>query len=110
MTRKDIQYIASVKRGLKGLKFPSIGLCPGCEECADNFDMSQDEFSAAWQSGDVSEEGNISYSGCGICNSELGGTHYVWHWVDNDGAINHESDACADCVQYLCNGDLPNED
>ena len=64
-------------------------------------------FWVAWESGMIPDEGSFSHSGCGICNSHLGGDRYDWHYIDGDGEIQHESDACADCVMYLANGTEP---
>ena len=83
-------YTDRADRGLMGLIAPSSGLCPGCEECED-----------------ASDEGSFSWSGCGICNSTLGGDRYVWHYLDEDGEVQHERDACFDCVMYMSNGDDP---
>lgn len=105
------KYTDAVERTLAELKYPSIGACPGCEQCRDLFapDMTMEEFEEAWHSGDIFEEGSFSWSGCGICGSRLGGDMHVWHWVDDDNEIIHEDDACIDCVMYMCNGDEPDE-
>jgi len=66
----------------------------------------------AWRledSGNYPDEGSFSRNGCGICNSSLGGTLYLWHWIDAKGVIQHAEDACTDCVVFLANGDEPDE-
>ena len=64
-------------------------------------------FADAWSNCEVETEASFRRGGCGICNSPLGGNFEVWHWLDADGAIQHEYDACIDCVHYLANGTLP---
>jgi hypothetical protein len=65
----------------------------------------------AWATGDLPSGGqHFSCHPCGICGTTLGGDRHAWHWVDpNDPAreIEHESDACTDCVVFLANGDEP---
>lgn len=103
------EYTDAVEAGLKGVDAASTGLCPGCEECRDQFasDMSMEEFDEAWQAGEVFDEGGFSACGCGICNSNMHGTRHVWHWLDKDNNIIHENDACTDCVLFMANGDEP---
>lgn len=90
-------YTDAVECGLAGMEHVSTGpiyepgTCPDCE--------GHDE--------DAGDEGHFSWHPCGICHSRFGGTRYVWHWVDNEGNIRHENDACTDCVVYLANGDEP---
>lgn len=65
-----------------------------CPDCAD-------------YSEDYGDEGSFSRCPCGICGSSLGGNRYVWHWIDADNEIRHESDGCVDCLIYVSNGDEP---
>ena len=102
------KYTDSVERNLKGMDAVSTGVCPGCAECQDDFGFeSQEDFEAAWSSGEVFSEPGFSWASCGICGSRLGGDREVWHWADGNGEIIHETDACVDCVVYLANGDEP---
>lgn len=75
---------------------------------------AREAFREAWSNGDVYSEGSFSWAGCGICGSTLGGTLESWHYVANNAegvrTIYHHSDACVDCVAYLNNGTLPDED
>lgn len=71
---------------------------------------SERAFDEAHSDGEIDDEGSFSWSGCGICGSTLGGTLYDWHWVDSDDEIRHESDGCPDCLFYLSNGDLPEDE
>jgi hypothetical protein len=71
--------------------------------------MEVAEFNEAYENGEVCEEGSFSWSSCGICGSSLGGDRYPWHWIDENGEIVHESDACVDCVVFLANGDEPED-
>ena len=89
-------YTDRVERGLEGLRAVSFGPCYGEPWCEDYTE-------------DVGDEGGFSWSPCGICGSTLGGDRYVWHWLDEDGELMHESDGCADCLIYISNGDEPEE-
>jgi hypothetical protein len=104
-------YTDAVEAGLKGIDAPSVGVCPGCEQCRDDLapDMSMEEFEEAWQSGDICDEASFSYSGCGICGTRLGGDRYVWHWLDDNNNIIHEDDCCVDCALFMANGDEPEQ-
>lgn len=108
------EYTDAVEAGTKDMKGISTGECPGCPQCAEYHDMTPDEHYAAWHDGKVDDvEGSFSWSPCGICGSSLGGDRYVWHWISGGdehgkgGDIQHEHDACEDCVLFLANGDEP---
>ena len=131
------KYTSAVENGLRGLEAVSTGLCPGCEQCRESFEYVPDDgdgywkvaaepdagvwlneascqkaserlFEAAWSDGRVESEPGFSGSPCGICGTALGGNREVWHWIDPEsGTIQHEYDACVDCVVYLANGDEP---
>jgi hypothetical protein len=115
MTMSD--FTDAVERGLEGCEAPSIGPCPGCEQCRDEFepDMTMEQFDEAWQRGEFSDEGHFSMSECGICGTRLGGQRYIWHFIYNDpsgnlpGELSHQDDACIDCVMLMCNGDEPEQ-
>lgn len=92
-------YTDRVEANLEGCKFASVG---GTEECQGCKDAGYTEYSG--------DEGSFSWSGCGICGSSLGGTRYIWHWVDEDGEMIHGDDACQDCLLYLANGEEPEEE
>ena len=138
-------YTDSVESTLKGCKFVSTGICPGCDECRESVGYVPEQtfahgdgptgdgywyiravgvgashpdeetclaaceegFDAGVGSGCFASEAGFSWSACGICGSSLGGDREVWHWVDDKNRIQHESDACTDCVIYLANGDEP---
>jgi len=112
------KYTDAVEYNLKGLRAVSTGICPGCEECMRQYGFNTlEELDKAWERGKVIEEGSFSWSGCGICDQELGGDRYVWHALYQDGGravsrndpILHFDDACTDCVMFLANGDEPDE-
>jgi hypothetical protein len=108
MTKQQRRYIAAVEAGLQGLKAVSTGYCPGCSQCSEDLGYDDiDDYNADYERGAVSNEGSFSWQGCDICGSTLGGNMEVWHWMDAEGEIMHESCACVDCVMYLANGDLP---
>jgi hypothetical protein len=103
-----MSFVERVEANLKGLTAVSTGPCPGCDECREHFgfDMLAD-MDAAIEDGSICAEPSFSSSGCGICDSALGGDLEVWHGVDSNGAILHFDDACVDCVVFLANGDVP---
>lgn len=92
-------YTDAVEANLKGCRFVSFGVCPGCEQCQSDYDCETAP----------EDEGGFSWSSCGICGQHLGGDRYVWHWVDDKDNIIHESDGCPDCLVYISNGDEPEE-
>ena len=101
-------YTQAVDDGLEGLKFPSVGPCPGCETCKTAFGFKTlKEFDRGYAMGKISDDGGFSWSPCGICGTQLGGDRYVWHWVDDDDNIAHADNCCVDCLVYLANGDEP---
>jgi hypothetical protein len=114
------EYEQAIEHNMKGLTAVSTGVCPGCEECAQQYDYDDVEccengfnmklFDEAVSAGEVFDEGSFSWSGCDICGSSLGGTFEVWHAVDEESnEIVHGEHACMDCVMYLANGTLPEE-
>jgi hypothetical protein len=94
-------YADAVERGLDGMDAVSFGPIFGSGHCAECDDA---EFSE-----EIGDEGSFSWSPCGICGSPLGGTRFVWHWLDEDRQIMHETDGCTDCLLFLSNGDEPEE-
>jgi hypothetical protein len=106
LTKRQQAYVKAVELSTNGVEGVSSGTCPGCEQCAEIYDMSLSELEIAWQSGKVCDEGSFSHSGCGICGSPLGGNRYAWHFVYRN-EIHHEEDMCEDCLYYLANGDVP---
>ncbi len=109
----DLQerYAEAVEQGLEGLEFVSFGPCPGCPECMDDYGYdSIEEFNADLENGQVCEGDHFSPGACDICGDPMGGQRWVYHWVDKGGAVMHESDGCDNCMFYVCNGDLPEDE
>ena len=86
----------------EGMDFLCTGLCPDCQECADDcgFD-SIEEYNKALESGRIGGESNFSWSACDLCGSALGGDREVYHYVDEDGNLVHGDSACTECVMEL---------
>jgi len=107
-------FTDAVDARLNGMRGVSTGECPGCERCAELHRMSPEQHRAAWHDGKLDDaEGSFSWATCGICGTTLGGDRHVWHWIHGGdahgagGSIEHENNACTDCVYYLANGDEP---
>jgi hypothetical protein len=67
-----------------------------------------EEYTAAWEDGEIVNEAHFSRSGCDICGTVLGGDFEVWHYVDTDTQkMYHGHNACVDCVVFLANGEEP---
>jgi hypothetical protein len=84
---------------LDDLDFVSTGICPGCEECARDLDLTMDELREAWEDGLV-DESSFSWSPCEACGSTLGGNRYVTHGRDGDAALVH-LEICYDCFAEI---------
>ncbi len=102
-------FTEAVNRGCEGLEFISPGVCPGCSNCQEELGYCcEHSFKAAYEAGEIEEEGSFSWSACECCGSPLGGDRHVAHGVDADGEIVHFS-VCVDCMLYLANGDEPED-
>jgi hypothetical protein len=93
------EYTDAVERGLEGLRAASVGTCPGCPTCEEDHRYE----------GELIDEGSFSMSRCGICGTSMGGNRFAWHWINPDGEIVHENDACTDCVMFMANGEEPDQ-
>lgn len=100
-----MEFAERFKQQTEGLEAVSCGLCPGCAQCANDYGMDQDEFDAAYEGGEVFDEGNFSHSSCDTCGSHLGGDRYASHAL-LDGEIIH-MESCVDCLMYIANGETP---
>jgi Fe-S-cluster-containing dehydrogenase component len=92
MTTAQADYAARVERNTEGMQALSTGICPGCTTCMDTYGYDEPAFS--WQ-------------GCDICGSSLGGDMEPYHYLDDDGEIQHGDNACTDCIMFLAYGDTP---
>ena len=109
-TQKQKIWMQRFEDRTEGMEALSTGLCPDCEECADSFNMELPELNAGIENGDVFDEGGFSWSGCDLCGNTLGNTLYYYHYIDSNGGINHGFGACGDCVCYIANGDVPDDE
>ena len=83
-------YTEAVERELRGVEAVSVGAAKDCGEC----------FACE-------PEAVFSWSSCDGCGSSLGGDRYPGHGLI-DGTLYH-FEFCVDCVQYIANGDEPEE-
>jgi len=135
LTKKQQRFVDAIERNTEGLTAVSTGICPGCEQCRDEYGRpvpcgkcaagligdedcphcdgtghrppTLEEFEEQWSTQEAYCEPYFSWSGCDLCDSSLGGNMEPWHGVDENNEIMHFEHACTDCVVYLANGDLP---
>lgn len=104
------EFEKSFAKETKGLVNLFVGFIPTCEECLQKHEICCEHMAATLE---ISEEGSFSHSQCDGCSSELGGNRYSAHGIcieDSDfaGEILH-MDVCEDCVQYIANGEIPED-
>lgn len=94
------EYERAVLDGTEDMVDVSVGALGACDGCA--------------ALGTSAHESHFSWSPCGICRTQLGGDRHVWHWtssrVERGGfatVLEHEDDACTDCLHYIANGTIP---
>ena len=83
-------FTDAVELELAGVEAVSVGGCEGCDDC-----------------GTGEPEAAFSWSSCDGCGSTFGGDRYPGHGLI-DGEMYH-LELCVDCVQYIANGDEPDE-
>ena len=99
---------------------------------------SMADFEEAWSTGQINTEPQFTWSGCDLCNSRLGSDMEPYHWIEHipmtwteavmhwiretwtrrrpqpwtrtRREIQHGNNACMDCVIFMANGDLPEEE
>ena len=112
-TAQQRNFLKAYAYGTKALNAFSVGLCPGCEECMRQWGIDADEpeevnqFNAGIKNGNTFDEGGFSWQGCDICNTALGGTFQVGHYLDRNGDLCHIERVCVDCLFLWANGDVP---
>jgi len=103
-------YIERVETNLKGIRFFSVGACPGCSTC---FEHAEDPENPTESDYDAASESYFSW--CESCGSSLGGDRHPAHGViadsdeqarQDDHPIEHFA-VCTDCLMFHANGDLP---
>ncbi len=99
-------YEERVKHNLEGLHAVSVGLCPGCEVCADAHGVSVEEFAALVEDCEVEDAPSFSWQWCDSCGSSLGGDRHAAHALDENDNIIH-LDVCTACLMYLSYGEIP---
>lgn len=127
LTAHQRAFVEAIQANTKGLTAVSTGLCPGCEECMEDYPgigQTREQFEEAIANGTIVQEPFFSSEGCDLCGSHLGGNFEPWHavdadrrpaaftlpgWAGADSEIVHGARACVDCVRYLANGDLPED-
>lgn len=89
---------------------PAAELVDGIMSEVIGADRAERAFREDWHGCLISDEGSFSGDGCGLCGMRMGSTLYVYHWVDRDGAVMHETDGCGDCLMFHANGDVPEDE
>jgi len=108
-TKRQQAYLEAVERNLYGCEGVSTGPCPGCPQCASYAGMGEEEHREAWEAGKIESEPYFSWSPCDVCGSPLGGDREDLHYV-SEGEIYHGGEVCVDCMIYLANGDVPDDE
>ena len=107
LTLSQQAFADAVESGCERLTAVSPGVCPGCEQCRQDYDYkSLSALKTAYDAGKIVEEPWFSWHACECCGSSLGGDRYEAHGLDADNEIVH-FEVCVDCLLYLANGDLP---
>jgi hypothetical protein len=75
--------------------------------------MDPQQFYAAYENGQIADEGHFSWHSCDSCGSALGGDRHTAHAFQTgqnpaDDTIHHIA-ICADCLFYHANGDIPED-
>lgn len=81
----------------------------GCDDCGLG-EVAQDD-QAAQDAYDAACSGHFSWAPCPSCGGLAGDRYAVHHWDPNDEqSIVGHTNVCPDCLCYLANGDLPQDD
>lgn len=108
----DAVEAQSKREGLRGSGSIAPGFTSICGDCRDRYDFCcEHSANAAWEAGEIEEEGSFSWTPCDLCGSHLGGDRHAAHFfIDDDPQkdIIH-IEVCIDCLMYLANGDEPEE-
>ena len=105
------EFETRVMKEVNSTKYKSIdpGICPDCLGCQCDYGMTGEELVEGLESGNLPDEGSFSWWDCELCGNDLGGDRYVAHgWTENNIIIHY--DICVDCLQYLTNGTLLEQD
>lgn len=82
-----------------------------CEDC--DITLSDEELTTIFNEKIEMEvyidEGGFSCYCCDCCGNPLGGDKFAVHGFDENGELLHY-DVCSDCLYYLANGDIPEDD
>jgi hypothetical protein len=110
----------SFEQHTKDFSFLYPGKAAVCGEClASNGVENTGEIDAMQQQLYELEEPHFSWSPCQACGSTLGGDRYVAHGdITEKSAQFHAGNTselihlhvCVDCIQYIANDELPQED
>ncbi len=81
LSKKQKQWVKNIQTAFKGLQ-----LCSGDEDLG------------------------FSWSGCDCCSSDLGGDRFKAVALNNKTMEHYDLEVCVDCVQYIANGDVPEDE
>jgi predicted metal-binding protein len=100
-------FVANVTRYLDGLEPVFAGAACGCEACGlgdlAHPDDDQSRFEAA-------ETLGMSWYRCEVCGGDPGERHAAHGWLKTDeGEELVHLTVCTDCLVFVANGDLPDD-
>lgn len=92
-------------RHWQGLHVAAGASC-GCKDCGlEDLERPDDDYARYENAG----EPNFSWSKCPSCGG-LAGDRYPAHYWNDDGTITGHVDVCQDCLMFMANGDVPEEE
>jgi len=103
-----MNFIERFKFRTSDIENITTGFSYACSDCQDAHGFCcMHSAKAAYESGEVSEEGHFSHDRCDMCRS-LPGNRYAAHGTI-DGTSYH-FEVCQDCLMYIANGELPEDE
>lgn len=93
-------FVDTVTKYMEGVKFFSLGACPGCADCG--LEDVEDMDDPAYE--DCEGQTDFTWSPCECCGSSLGGTRYWAHGfvtLDNGKEVLCHFELCYDCFAYF---------
>ena len=97
---------------LKGLSGGITSCCATCQEQHgyDQHENAEESMAHDLSQGLLPDEGSFSWAQCDTCGSTLGGERYTGHCFAPQSMDVIHLDVCVDCLFFIANGDVPEDD